>query len=114
MLDRILPLNLIATTVVSYVVARIYLLPNLARFRPRQILIPILLLHSLRHLGFSARVTCFPELRPEFYHPRYLLEQPSSHVASRSPDSRAESLGEFAPAILAFADPVRDRLDGRE
>ena len=49
--DRILTLNLIATTIVFYVAARIYLLPNLARLSPRQVLIPILLLHSLRHLG---------------------------------------------------------------
>jgi len=50
--DRIiLPLNLIATTVVFYVATRIYLFPHLARLQPRSVLIPILLLHSLRHLG---------------------------------------------------------------
>jgi len=43
--------NLVATTVVFYVAARIYLLPHLGRLRPSAVLIPILLLHSLRHLG---------------------------------------------------------------
>jgi hypothetical protein len=49
--DRILTLNLIATTAVFYVAARIYLLPRLGQLRPSAVLIPILLLHSLRHLG---------------------------------------------------------------
>ena len=51
LLDRILTLNLLATTAVFYVAARIYLLPQLGRLSPRAVLIPILLLHSLRHLG---------------------------------------------------------------
>jgi len=32
--DRILPLNVIANTVIFYVAARIYLWPQLARLRP--------------------------------------------------------------------------------
>jgi hypothetical protein len=55
--DRILTLNLIATTLVFYVAARIYLLPNLARWSPRVVLVPILLLHSLRHLGLMFLTT---------------------------------------------------------
>ena len=51
LLDRILTLNLIGTTIVFYVAARIYLLPHLGRLQPRSVLVPILLLHSLRHLG---------------------------------------------------------------
>ena len=46
--DRILTLNLIGTTVVFYAAARLYLLPRLGELRPRSILLPILLLHSLR------------------------------------------------------------------
>ena len=49
--ERILPLNVVANTVIFYVAARIYLWPQLSRLRPQQILIPILLLHSTRHLG---------------------------------------------------------------
>jgi hypothetical protein len=57
--DRVLPLNL---------AARLYLLPHLPRLRPRQILIPILLLHSTRHLGmmFLTRCATYPGLPPEF------------------------------------------------
>ena len=69
--DRILTLNLIATTIVFYVAARIYLLPNLGRLRPAAVLIPILLLHSLRHLGlmFLTRGATYPGLPWQFAYP---------------------------------------------
>ena len=73
-LDRILSLNLVATTVIYYVAARIYLLPNLNRFRPRAVLIPILLLHSLRHLGlmFLTRGATYPGLPSQIAYPAAL------------------------------------------
>jgi hypothetical protein len=69
--ERILPLNLIANTAIFYVATRLYLLPLLSRVRPRQILVPILLLHSMRHLGmmFLARGATYPGLPPEFAYP---------------------------------------------
>ena len=54
LLDRILTLNLVGTTVVFYVAARIYLWPHLHKLSPRSVMIPILLLHLLRELGFFA------------------------------------------------------------
>jgi hypothetical protein len=71
LLDRILTLNLIATTVVFYIAARIYLLPNLGRLLPSAILVPILLLHSLRHLGlmFLTRGATYPGLPGQFAYP---------------------------------------------
>ena len=73
-LNRILTLNLVASTVVFYVAARIYLLPQLGRLRARAVLIPILLLHSLRHLGlmFLTRGATYPGLPPEFAYPAAL------------------------------------------
>ena len=69
--DRVLPLNLIANTVIFYIAARLYLLPLVSRFRPQQILVPILLLHSTRHLGmmFLTRGATYPGLPPEFAYP---------------------------------------------
>jgi hypothetical protein len=69
--DRVLPLNLLANTVIFYVAARLYLLPLVSRFRPQQILVPILLLHSTRHLGlmFLTRGATYPGLPPEFAYP---------------------------------------------
>ena len=82
-LDRILTLNLVATTVVFYVAARIYLLPQLGRLRPRAMLIPILLLHSLRHLGlmFLTRGATYPGLPREFAYPAALGDLISAALA---------------------------------
>jgi hypothetical protein len=83
-LNRILTLNLIATTVVFYVAAKIYLLPHLGRLRPGAVLIPILLLHSLRHLGlmFLTRGATYPGLPSQFAYPA--------------------ALGDLLSAVLAF------------
>src|SRR5437867_11442209 len=69
--DRILALNLIANTVIFYVAARLYLLPLILRVRPQLILVPILLLHSMRHLGlmFLTRGATFPGMPPQFAYP---------------------------------------------
>src|SRR2546423_10712758 len=74
LLDRILTLNLIGTTIVFYVAARIYLLPHLGRLQPKSILLPILLLHSLRHLGlmFLTRGATYAGLPTEFAWPAAL------------------------------------------
>ena len=82
--DRILPLNVVANTVIFYVARRIYLWPQLSRLRPRQILIPVLLLHSTRHLGmmFLTRGATYPGLPSEFAYPA--------------------AFGDLVTAILAF------------
>ena len=69
--DRVIVLNLLANTAIFYVAARLYLLPLVSRLRPRQILVPILLLHSMRHLGmmFLTRGATLPGLPPEFAYP---------------------------------------------
>src|SRR5580765_1858518 len=83
LLDRILTLNLIATTVVFYVAARIYLWPQLHRLSPRAVMIPILLLHSLRHLGlmFLTRGAIYPGLPPQFAWPAALGDLIASLLA---------------------------------
>src|SRR6266571_9434303 len=48
---NILTANLLFSTLVFWIAARLYLLPRLQELRPRAVLIPILLLHSFRHLG---------------------------------------------------------------
>src|SRR5205807_44345 len=63
--------NLIANTAIFYVAARLYLLPLISRIRPQLILVPILLLHSMRHLGlmFLTRGATFPGMPPQFAYP---------------------------------------------
>jgi hypothetical protein len=69
--DRVIVLNLVANTAIFYVAARLYLLPLIPRFRPQQILVPILLLHSMRHLGmmFVTRGATYPGLPMAFAFP---------------------------------------------
>src|SRR6266702_2217914 len=83
--DRFLTVNLIANTAIFYVAARLYLLPLVPRVRPQQILVPILLLHSMRHLGlmFLTRGATFPGMPPQFAYPA--------------------AFGDLITAILAFA-----------
>src|SRR6266480_1134865 len=83
--DRVLTVNLIANTAIFYVAARLYLLPLISRIRPQLILVPILLLHSMRHLGlmFLTRGATFPGMPPQFAYPA--------------------AFGDLLTAILAFA-----------
>src|SRR6201984_2464715 len=83
--DRIIAFNLVANTVIFYVAARLYLLPLISRVRPQQILVPILFLHSTRHLGmmFLTRGATYPGLPHEFAYPA--------------------AFGELITAIIAFS-----------
>lgn len=69
--DRILTTNLVLSTVIFYVIARIYLLPKLSELKPQTVLIPILLLHSTRHLGlmFLAPGAVYPGMPAQFAYP---------------------------------------------
>jgi hypothetical protein len=68
---NILTVNLLFSTFVFWVAARIYVLPNLAKLEPRTVLLPILLLHSFRHLGlmFLAPGATYPGIPPQFAYP---------------------------------------------
>jgi hypothetical protein len=48
---NILTVNLAFSTVVFWIAARLYVVPRLRDLTPKTVLLPILLLHSLRHLG---------------------------------------------------------------
>jgi hypothetical protein len=83
LLDQILTVNLIGTTLVFYVAARLYLLPRLGELGPRRVLLPILLLHALRHLGlmFLTRGAVFPGIPPQFAYPAALGDLLTSLLA---------------------------------
>ena len=68
---NILTVNLLFSTVVFAIAAKLYLLPMLPRLDPRSVVIPILLLHALRHLGlmFLASGAVFPGLPEQFAKP---------------------------------------------
>lgn len=67
----ILTINLLLSTVIFWMAARIYVLPRLHEWTPRTVLIPILLLHTFRHFGlmFLARGATYPGIPREFAYP---------------------------------------------
>lgn len=67
----ILTVNLAFSTLVFWIAARLYLLPKLKDLDPRSVLLPILLLHSFRHLGlmFLAVGATYPGIPPQFAYP---------------------------------------------
>src|SRR5262249_29204495 len=68
---NILTVNLVFSTVVFAVAAKLYLIPMLDRLEPRSVVLPILLLHALRHLGlmFLASGAVFPGMPAQFAYP---------------------------------------------
>ena len=68
---NILTINLAFSTFVFWVAARLYVLPKLQDYEPRTILLPILLLHSLRHLGlmFLAPGAIYAGMPTQFTYP---------------------------------------------
>ena len=71
---NILTFNLVFSTLVFWVAARIYLLPRLGELKARAVLLPILLLHSFRHLGlmFLAPGATYSGVPPRFAYPAAL------------------------------------------
>ncbi len=68
---NVLTVNLLFSTLVFSVAARLYLIPKLDQLEPRAVLLPILLLHSLRHLGlmFLAPGATYAGIPPRFAYP---------------------------------------------
>jgi len=84
LLERILTINLISSTAVFYVAARIYVLPRVGKTDARTILVPILILHSMRHLGlmFLAKGATYTGIPARFAYPA--------------------AIGDLVAAVLAF------------
>jgi hypothetical protein len=68
---NILTINLLFNSLVFGLVAKFYILPRLRELRPKTVLLPILLLHSSRHLGlmFLAPGATFAGISPQFAYP---------------------------------------------
>jgi hypothetical protein len=68
---NILTINLVFSTVVFLIAARIYIFPKLPHWKPRTVLLPVLLLHGFRHLGlmFLAPGGVYAGIPPQFAAP---------------------------------------------
>ncbi len=82
---NVLTVNLVFSTFVFWICARVYLTPRLPGLEPRSVMVPILLLHAMRHLGlmFLAPGATYQGLSPRFAQPA--------------------AAGDFLAAILALA-----------
>lgn len=82
---NILTINLLFSTLVFGIVAKIYLMPRLRELQPATVLLPILLLHSMRHLGlmFLAPGAIYAGIPEQFAYPA--------------------AYGDLAAAVLALA-----------
>src|SRR5215471_7221625 len=71
---NILTVNLLFSTLVFGIAARLYLMPAISRLEARSVVLPILLLHSMRHLGlmFLAPGAVFPGIPQQFTYPAAL------------------------------------------
>ena len=104
MSDRILTLNLVANTAIFYIAARLYLVPLLPRLRPQQVLLPILLLHSTRHLGmmFLTRGATYPGLAAQFVYPAAFGDLLTAIVALATIPLLIRSSAIARPAVWFF------------
>jgi hypothetical protein len=81
---NLLTVNLVMSTLVFWIAARLYVLPRLAACEPEAVLLPILLLHTTRHLGL-------------------MFLAPGAHHAGIAPQfAYPAALGDFLSAILAL------------
>lgn len=81
---NILALNLVFSTIVFWVACRIYIVPHLSRATYRDVLVPIFLLHMLRHLGlmFLSPGATYPGLPMAFAYPAALGDFGAAALAS--------------------------------
>jgi hypothetical protein len=79
----ILTVNLLLSTLGFWIAGRLYLLPRLHEWKPRTVLLPILLLHSFRHLGlmFLAPGATYTGIPPQFACPAALGDLLASLLA---------------------------------
>ncbi len=68
---NVLTVNLLFSTLVFWIAARLYVLPRLSELPLRSLLLPILLLHGLRHLGlmFLAPGATYAGIPAQFAYP---------------------------------------------
>lgn len=81
---NVLTANLVLSTLVFWIAARLYLLPRLPDLDPKGVVLPILLLHAMRHLGLM------------------FLTPGAVYSGIPQPFAAPAALGDFAAAVLAL------------
>jgi hypothetical protein len=101
---NILTFNLVLTTLVFWIAARIYLLPRLDQLTPRAVLLPILLLHGLRHLGlmFLTAGATYPGMPARFAYPAALGDVVAAALALTIIPAVSANAPAAKPLVWAF------------
>jgi hypothetical protein len=107
----ILTVNLVFSTFIFWIAARLYLLPRLNQTRPQAVLLPVLLLHSFRHLGlmFLAPGATYAGIPPQFAYPVAYGDLLAAILALLS--IRAVAVGHRSSRPLLWAFNVEGSLD---
>lgn len=107
----ILALNLLLSTLIFWIAARLYVLPRLNTTRPQAVLFPILLLHSFRHLGlmFLEPGATYAGIPPQFAYPAAYGDLLAAALALVS--MRAVAVGHRSSRLLVWAFNVEGSLD---
>lgn len=101
---NILTVNLLFSTFVFWIAARLYVLPRLHSLEPRAVLLPILLLHGLRHLGlmFLAPGATYAGVPPEFAVPAAYGDLLAAVLAVLAIPAVATGAGVAKPLVWIF------------
>src|SRR5262245_39833364 len=101
---NILTVNLVLSTFVFWVAAKLYVLPKLQDYEARTILLPILLLHSMRHLGlmFLAPGATYPGIPRQFAYPAALGDLLAALLAVAAVPAVAKDVGVGWLLVLIF------------
>ena len=91
----VLTINLLFSTLVFWLAARIYLLPRLAALEPRAVLVPVLLLHATRHFGLM------------------FLTPGATHAGIPDEFAYPAALGDLLAALLALASLLATLMNAR-
>jgi hypothetical protein len=103
-MQNILSFNLVFSTVVFWIAARIYVLPKLPQLELRAVLLPILLLHAGRHLGlmFLAPGATYAGMPPQFAYPAALGDLLAALLAMAAIPAVAASSRLARPLVWIF------------
>ncbi len=101
---NILTVNLLLSTLVFWIAARIYVLPRLRELKPRTVLLPILLLHSFRHLGlmFLATGAVYPGIPLQFAYPAAMGDLLAAALAIAAIPAVAREARSARPLVWLF------------
>jgi hypothetical protein len=101
---NILTVNLVASTLVFWIAARLYLMPRLHTLTPRAVLLPILLLHGMRHLGlmFLTPGAIYEGMPPAFATPAAFGDLAAAVLALIAIPAVAANAGIAKPLVWIF------------